>query len=75
MTKEARIHNRGTSLAVQWLCFQTSSARGVGLIPGGCTKIPYVMQCSQTYLRTHSGEKTVFSISCVGKTGQVHVKE
>ena len=32
----------GTSLAVQWLRFRTSTARGVGSIPGRGNKIPHV---------------------------------
>ena len=32
---------RGTSLPVQWLKLCASTARGMGLLPGGGTKIPY----------------------------------
>ena len=37
----------GTSLKVQWLRLHASSAGGVGLIPGGRTKIPHASQHSQ----------------------------
>ena len=36
----------GTSLVVQWLRPQTSTAGGMGLIPGWGTKIPHAMQCA-----------------------------
>ena len=38
----------GTSLAVQWLRLCTSTAEGVGSIPGGGgIKIPHVARCGQ----------------------------
>ena len=37
----------GTSLAVQWLRLHTSTAGGVGSIPGQGIKIPRAAQCSQ----------------------------
>ena len=38
--------HRGTSLAVQWLCMTLPfAAGGMGLIPGGRTKIPHAMWC------------------------------
>ena len=37
----------GTSLAVQWLRFQASTAGGVGSIPGSETKIPHAMGWGQ----------------------------
>ena len=36
----------GTSLAVQWLRLCTSNAGGMGLNPGGGTKILHATQCS-----------------------------
>ena len=36
----------GTSLVVQWLRLRTSTAGGVGLIPGGRTKIPHALWCA-----------------------------
>ena len=36
-----------TSLAVQWLRLQVSTAEGVGLIPGQGTRIPHAKWCSQ----------------------------
>ena len=36
-----------SSLAVQWLRLQASSAGGTGLIPDLGTKIPRTMQCIQ----------------------------
>ena len=53
----------GTSLVVQWLRLHTSNAGGMGLIPGGGTKIPHVAQSShppptkkknQTYIQMFS---------------------
>ena len=35
----------GTSLVVQWLNLHTSTAGGVGVIPGGITKILHAMGC------------------------------
>ena len=37
----------GTSLVVQWLRLHTSSAGGMGSIPGRGTKILHVVQCGQ----------------------------
>ena len=37
----------GPFLAVQWLRLHTSTARGVGSIPGQGSKIPQATQCSQ----------------------------
>ena len=42
--RELKKHG-GTSLVVQWFRLHTSSARGVGLIPG--TKIPHAMWCGK----------------------------
>ena len=37
----------GTSLVVQWLKLQASSAGGVGSIPGWGSKIPHAARCGQ----------------------------
>ena len=37
----------GTSLVVQWLRCHTSTAGGMGLIPGWGTKIPHDTWCGQ----------------------------
>ena len=46
----------GTSLAVQGLRLHASNARGTGSIPGGETKIPRAMLCSQKkkYVHNHA---------------------
>ena len=38
---------RRTSLAVQWLGLCTSTAEGMGSIPGQGTEIPHAVQCGQ----------------------------
>ena len=40
-------YNFRTSLAVQWLGLQASTAGGTGLIPGRGTRILHGMQCGQ----------------------------
>ena len=40
-------HKCGTSLVVQWLELQASTAEGTGLIPGRGSKIPQAARCSQ----------------------------
>ena len=42
-----QLGNHGNSLAVQWLGLCTFTSRGVGLIPGGGTRIPHAVECSQ----------------------------
>ena len=39
----------GTSLAVQWLRLQTSTAGSAGSMPGQGTKIPHVLNCGQKW--------------------------
>ena len=52
----------GNSLVVQWLKPYTSTAGCIGLIPGGRTKIPYVVQCNQNKTnKTTTTTKTSFS--------------
>ena len=45
--------NAGTSLAVQWLRLCTSTAGGMGLIPGQGTKIPHAAPCGQKKRNSH----------------------
>ena len=47
-----RKDTRGTSLAVQWLRLHTSSAGGMGSIPGRGTKIPHAVQGGQKKKKT-----------------------
>ena len=42
-----KIPNRGTSLVIQWSRPCTTSAGGMGSIPGQGTKIPHAVQCGQ----------------------------
>ena len=44
--KERKEGGKGTSLVVQWLRGQASSAGGVGLIPGWGTRIMHAQCCS-----------------------------
>ena len=45
----SKVDATGMSLVGLWLRFCTSSARGVGLMPGWGTKVPLAMLCSQNF--------------------------
>ena len=45
----SKVDATGMSLVVLWLRLCTSSARGVGLMPGWGTKVPLAMLCSQIF--------------------------
>ena len=51
-------------LAVQWLRLHTSTAGGVGLIPGQGTKIPHATQPSKT--KQNSGLQSFLEFETVG---------
>ena len=77
----------GLSLAVQWLKLCPSNAGGAGLIPGGGTKIPRVLWCSQkkkkrdvrwklsTYKDIVYNEfNPIYKVCCVGTWGGISNK-
>ena len=47
----------GTSLVVQWLRICTSTAGGIGSIPGQGTKILHAMQCSEKKKKINKTKK------------------
>ena len=47
----------GTSLAVQWLKLRTSTAGGMGSIPGQGTKISHAARCGQNKNKNKTPKK------------------
>ena len=45
----SKVDATGMSLVVLWLRLCTSSARGVGLMPGWGTNVPHAVLCSQNF--------------------------
>ena len=51
----------GTFLAVQWLRFCASNARGLGSIPGWGTKIPHAARCGQENIKKKKKENVGYT--------------